>query len=173
MSLRTDSTEWSTARPFGRMISRAISTRLCILPCIGTPLYATNWLLMMSIEIETKIRNAAHYLRMFRNETCCNALQILPDATESLVYGSEHLWFDAPLPPQRGQEKDGNSSSPAAASCAQILRRNFVRPEIRTQRRSGHAGLTFDRQHELGRNAALRSLEPIPDLGLCGADAVR
>lgn len=60
---------------------------------------------------------------LFRNETCCSALQILPDTTESFVYDCEHLWFDAPSPPQRGQEENGNSSSPAAASCARLISR--------------------------------------------------
>lgn len=77
--------------------------------------------------------------------------------------------FPSVRPGQHHEEQDHRLGA-MASSCADTI--NNIGPQIRTQCRSRNAGLSLDRQHKLGGHSALRACEPIPDLGLCGADTI-
>jgi hypothetical protein len=129
----------------------------------------------MSVELEAQLRNAALYLSGVLNSDTVQRGKVTLTIRKFLMFGNEKLWSNVRTPTMAmGQEENGNGkcNSLGRLSCAGLV--DYLdRPQIRTQLGAGHAGLSLDRQNEFSRDAALGSLQPVPDLRLCGADAIR
>ena len=72
----------------------------------------------------------------------------------------------APEPMKAGELQDGEDHS-VSRTCA-----GHFWPQVGPQFAAGNPGSRFNAQYKFSGGASLRSRKPIPNLGLCGADAI-
>lgn len=122
-------------------------------------LYATTELL----EFEAKLLNLLHYFWSVAGPSRTKEISL---AYENLVSGIPQMCDNPRTPSECGVGNVGHRC------LVEESRARFLGPQVRPQFGSRDPGLFLDRQDEFGGDAALRFLEPVPDLGLRGADAV-